>query len=162
MLSLFPRFILFFVFYPFFRVLSLFPRFIPFSAFYPFFRVLSLFPRFIPFSASAIPYFRNSGSVFYPNPFYTPVINTFSFIIYYYAKVLINTDTRCCTFTCFILINWCSGGINTARLTLWQYLPTLKALSHDAIFLATCNAILLLGDVKLANTSFHQSLLMYF
>ena len=67
-LSLFPRFIPFSAFYPFFRVLSLFPRFIPFSAFYPFFRVLSLFPRFIPFSASAIPYFRNSGSVFYPNP----------------------------------------------------------------------------------------------
>ena len=36
----------------------------------------------------------------------------------------------------------------------------LKALSHDAIFVATCNAILLLGDVKLAHTSFHQSLLM--
>ena len=67
-LSLFPRFILFSAFYPFFRVLSLFPRFIPFSAFYPFFRVLFLFPRFIPLSASAIPYFRNSGSVFYPNP----------------------------------------------------------------------------------------------
>ena len=67
-LSLFPRFILFSAVYPFFRVLFLFPRFIPFSAFYPFFRVLSLFPRFIPFSASAIPYFRNSGSVFYPNP----------------------------------------------------------------------------------------------
>ena len=67
-LSPFPRFIPFSAFYPFFRVLSLFPRFIPFSAFYPFFRVLSLFPRFIPFSASTIPYFRNSGSVFYPNP----------------------------------------------------------------------------------------------
>ena len=67
-LSLFPRFIPFSAFYPFFRVLSLFPRFIPFSAFYPFSRVLSLFRRFIPFSASAIPYFRNSGSVFYPNP----------------------------------------------------------------------------------------------
>ena len=38
----------------------------------------------------------------------------------------------------------------------------LKALSHDAIFLATCNAILLLGDAKLANASFHQSLLIYF
>ena len=67
-LSLFPRFIPFSAFYPFFRVLSPFPRFISFSAFYPFFRVLSLFPRFIPFSASAIPYFRNSESVFYPNP----------------------------------------------------------------------------------------------
>ena len=39
---------------------------------------------------------------------------------------------------------------------------SVKALSHDAIFLETCNAILLLGDVKLANTSLHQSLLMYF
>ena len=29
---------------------------------------------------------------------------------------------------------------------------TLKALLHDAIFLATCNAIPLLIDVKLANT----------
>ena len=37
-----------------------------------------------------------------------------------------------------------------------------KALSQDAIFLATYNAILLLGDVKSANTSFHQSLLIYF
>ena len=42
--------------------------------------------------------------------------------------------------------------------------PQLKALLpvHDAIFLATCNAILPLGDVKLANTSFHHSLLIYF
>ena len=31
------------------------------------------------------------------------------------------------------------------------FLGFLKALSHGAIFLATCNAILLLGDVKLAN-----------
>ena len=36
----------------------------------------------------------------------------------------------------------------------------LKALSHGAIFLATCNAILLLVDVKLANTRFHHSLLI--
>ena len=34
----------------------------------------------------------------------------------------------------------------------------LNALSHGAIFLATCNAILLLGDVKLANACFHHSL----
>ena len=33
----------------------------------------------------------------------------------------------------------------------------IKALSHGAIFLATCNAILLLRDVKLANTSYHHS-----
>ena len=37
----------------------------------------------------------------------------------------------------------------------------LKALSHGAIFLATCNAILLLVDVKLANTRFHHSLRIY-
>ena len=36
----------------------------------------------------------------------------------------------------------------------------LKALSHGAIFLATCNAILLLGDVKLANTYFYHSLVI--
>ena len=36
-----------------------------------------------------------------------------------------------------------------------------KALSHGTIFLATCNAILLLVDVKLANTRFHHSLLIY-
>ena len=37
----------------------------------------------------------------------------------------------------------------------------IKALTHGAIFLATCNANLLLGDVKLANTSFHHRLLIY-
>ena len=37
-----------------------------------------------------------------------------------------------------------------------------KALSHGVIFRATCNAILLLGDVKLANTCFHHSLPKYF
>ena len=37
----------------------------------------------------------------------------------------------------------------------------VKALSHGAIFLATCNAILLLGDVQLANTCFHHSLPIY-
>ena len=41
------------------------------------------------------------------------------------------------------------------------YFP-LKALSHGAIFLATCDQIVLLGDVKLANTSFHHRLLIYF
>ena len=41
------------------------------------------------------------------------------------------------------------------------YRLTVKALSHGAIFLATCNAILLLGDVKLAKTCFHHSLLKY-
>ena len=37
----------------------------------------------------------------------------------------------------------------------------IKAMSHGAIFLATCNAILLLVHVKLANTRFHHSLLIY-
>ena len=40
-------------------------------------------------------------------------------------------------------------------------LQVLKALSHGAIFFATCNAVLLLVDVKLANTLFHHSLLIY-
>ena len=38
----------------------------------------------------------------------------------------------------------------------------VKTLSHGAIFLTTCNAILRLGDVKLANTCFHHSLPIYF
>jgi hypothetical protein len=33
----------------------------------------------------------------------------------------------------------------------------LKAMLHGAIFLATCNAILLLRDVKLPNTSLHYT-----
>ena len=33
----------------------------------------------------------------------------------------------------------------------------IKALLHGAIFLATCNAILVLVDVKLANTRFHHA-----
>jgi hypothetical protein len=32
---------------------------------------------------------------------------------------------------------------------------------HGAIFLATCNAILLLRDVKLPNTSLHYTLLIF-
>jgi hypothetical protein len=32
---------------------------------------------------------------------------------------------------------------------------------HDAIFLATCNAILLFRDVKLPNTSLHYTPLMF-
>ena len=37
----------------------------------------------------------------------------------------------------------------------------IETLSHGrAIFLATCNAILLLVDVKSANTRFHHSLLI--
>jgi hypothetical protein len=37
----------------------------------------------------------------------------------------------------------------------------LKAMLHGAIFLATCNAILLLSDVKLPNTSLHCTPLMF-
>ena len=37
----------------------------------------------------------------------------------------------------------------------------IKAMSHGALFLATCNAILLLRDVNLANTRLHYILLMY-
>ena len=33
----------------------------------------------------------------------------------------------------------------------------VKAMLHGAIFLATCNAILLLRDVKLPNTSLHYT-----
>jgi hypothetical protein len=37
-----------------------------------------------------------------------------------------------------------------------------KAMLHGAIFLATCNAILLLRDVKLPNTSLHYTPLPMF
>ena len=37
----------------------------------------------------------------------------------------------------------------------------VAAMSHGAIFLATCNAILLLRDVNLANTRLHYILLKY-
>jgi hypothetical protein len=37
----------------------------------------------------------------------------------------------------------------------------VKAMLHAAIFLATCNAILLLRDVKLPNTSLHYTPLMF-
>ena len=37
----------------------------------------------------------------------------------------------------------------------------VKAMSHSAIFLATCNAILLLRDVKLGNTRLHCILPTY-
>ena len=47
----------------------------------------------------------------------------------------------------------------TLELTVWHRFSYrkahLKALSHAAIFLAICNAILLFGDVKLANACFH-------
>ena len=37
----------------------------------------------------------------------------------------------------------------------------VKAMLHGAIFLATCNAILLLRDVKLPNTSLHYTPLTF-
>ena len=40
-------------------------------------------------------------------------------------------------------------------------LSSLKALTNSATFLATYNAILLLRDVKLANTCYHHRLLVY-
>ena len=57
-----------------------------------------------------------------------------------------------------IMNRWCLLMLFQNKQNIFR----LKALSHSAIFLATCNAILLLGDVKLANTSFHHSLLIYF
>jgi hypothetical protein len=40
--------------------------------------------------------------------------------------------------------------------------PLNKAMLHGAIFLATCNAILLLRDVKLPNTSLYYTPLLMF
>ena len=51
---------------------------------------------------------------------------------------------------------------NHAHFLLALHIYFVKALTHGAIFLATCNAILLLEDVKLANTSFHHRLLTIF
>jgi hypothetical protein len=42
-----------------------------------------------------------------------------------------------------------------------HFKPYLKAMLHGAIFLATCNAILLLRDVKLPNTSLRYTPLMF-
>ena len=39
---------------------------------------------------------------------------------------------------------------------------TIKAELHDTIFLSTCNATLLLRDVKLSNTCVHCGLRKYF
>jgi hypothetical protein len=48
-----------------------------------------------------------------------------------------------------------------ARLSCQMTRATLKVMLHGAIFLATCNAILLLSDVILRNTSLHYTPLMY-
>jgi hypothetical protein len=42
-----------------------------------------------------------------------------------------------------------------------EILHEVKVMLHAAIFLATCNAILLLRDVKLPNTSLHYTPLMF-
>jgi hypothetical protein len=56
-------------------------------------------------------------------------------------------------------------GVSTNKTIIcfiaMQTYKELKAMLHGAIFLATCNAILLLRDVKLPNTSFHHTLLMF-
>jgi hypothetical protein len=46
-------------------------------------------------------------------------------------------------------------------LTLAVFSLQIKAMLHGAIFLATGNAILLLRDVKLPNTSLHYTPLMF-
>jgi hypothetical protein len=48
-------------------------------------------------------------------------------------------------------------NISGKRPFVWKLLESLKAMLHGAIFLATCNAILLLRDVKLPNTSLHYT-----
>jgi hypothetical protein len=53
-----------------------------------------------------------------------------------------------------------------ANTSCWQdvrfYVSKVKSMLHGAIFLATCNAILLLRDVKLPNKSIHYTPLMFF
>jgi hypothetical protein len=56
---------------------------------------------------------------------------------------------------CCIVMN-----INFLTFSLYYFLA-VKAMLHGAIFLATCNAILLLRDVKLPNTSLHCTPLMF-
>ena len=68
--------------------------------------------------------------------------------IYFFFSIYVNS--------CIIIIVCMETLAN-----LYAYYARFKALSHGAIFLATCNAILLLVDVKLANTRFNHSLLIY-
>jgi hypothetical protein len=49
------------------------------------------------------------------------------------------------------------GPLTGIVLTALRFECALKAMLHGAIFLATCNAILLLRDVKLPNTSLHYT-----
>jgi hypothetical protein len=53
------------------------------------------------------------------------------------------------------ITHWCKYG----RFVECTF--SVKAMLHGAIFLATCNAILLLRDVKLPNTSLHYTPLMF-
>ena len=66
---------------------------------------------------------------------------------------------------CLLALTFVCNSTYLLKLEVQRYdskqHDALKALSHGAIFLATCNAILLLVDVKLANTRFHHSLLIY-
>ena len=52
--------------------------------------------------------------------------------------------------------------LNDVVQEAFNHRPIFRPCHTGASFLAICNAILLLGDVKLANTSFHHSLLIYF
>ena len=49
------------------------------------------------------------------------------------------------------------GKCNNSPIPIDNLHVRLKAMLHGAIFLATCNAILLLRDVKLPNTSLHYT-----
>ena len=44
--------------------------------------------------------------------------------------------------------------VKFAYIVFFIYACLFMAMLHDAIFLATCNAVLLFNDVKLANTRF--------
>ena len=76
-------------------------------------------------------------------------------------------NTYVCTFIvclCLLALTFVCNSTYLLKLEVQRYdskqRDALKVLSHGAIFLATCNAILLLVDEKLANTRFHHSLLI--
>ena len=62
---------------------------------------------------------------------------------------------------CLLALTFVCNSTYLLKLKVQRYdskqRDALKVLSHGAIFLATCNAILLLVDAKLANTRFHHS-----
>jgi hypothetical protein len=75
-------------------------------------------------------------------------------------------DTACtlCRRTPCLSLKLSNKLINKMRaypLPLPFLTSSLKAMLHGAIFLATCNAIILLRDVKLPNTSLHYTPLMF-